>query len=261
MGLVLRSRLLWIVMGGLLLSALGSMTMRQLARDPRFLTLPQAVSIDAPAWGGEQLAEPVRRQLQELGPINLFDARFVERVEAAVAGFPGVARVDAVHRHWPDRYSVSFTYHRPVALASGVPVTWGRIALPLAPYEHAVRGLLTIHGVGRRAPEPGTQWQSNRLRAGLVALAQIGPHLGELNRLGIRAIDVSRAHLPLEGVLLRGHDGTVVRWGRPLARVGENTVSQKIGYLREASRYVEQVRGMEIDVRFDDLYVRKPTTQ
>ena len=93
------------------------------------------------------------------------------------------------------------------------------------------------------------------------ALAQIAPHLDELNRLGIAIVDVSGADEPLKGVLLRGREGIVVRWGRPLARVGENPVEQKIGYLREAARYVEQVRGMEIDVRFDTIYVRKPTSQ
>jgi hypothetical protein len=235
--------------------------MRQLARDPRFLAMPQEVAIEPPAWGGEEVVRPLRRQLKQLGPINLFDPTFARRVRRAVAVWPGVRSVEEVRRHWPDRYSIRFTLRRPAAVVASVPVTWERVALPAAPYRRAVRGLLAIRGVDGQAPAPGLVWHSERLADGLAALAQVRPYLPALNRLGIRAIDVSQADDALGGVLLLGGDGIVVRWGRPRATVGENSVETKIGYLREAARYVEQVRGMEIDVRFNAIYVRKPTTQ
>lgn len=261
MGVVLRSKLVWSVMGVLLVISLHRMAMRQLARDPRFLALPHEVTIAAPRWGGEDVVLPVRQRLKDLGPINLFAAGFVRRVRDAVQSLPGVKSVDDVRRHWPDRYSVTFTLYRPAAVASDTPVTWDRVVLERQPYARAARGLLRIVGVDGDPPDPGTVWNNPRLENGLAALAQIAPHLAELNRLGIGTIDVSGADEPLKGVLLRGREGILVRWGRPLARVGENPVEQKIGYLREAARYVEQVRGMEIDVRFDTIYVRKPTSQ
>ncbi len=261
MGVILRSKLAWSVLFLLLLLSLHRMVLRQLARDPRFLALPQEVLIAPPRWGGEEVVRPVRERLKELGPINLFRADFAESVRRALLSLPGIARVDDVRRHWPDRYSVEFTLHRPAAVASDTPVTWDRVALPVAPYARAVRGLLEISGVDGKPPEPGKTWDNDRLRDGLAALAQVAPYLAELNRLGIETIDVSGADDPLKGVLLRGRDNIVVRWGRPRARVGENPVEQKIGYLREAARYVEQVRGMEIDVRYNTIYVRKPTTQ
>ena len=55
MGVVLRSKLVWSVMGVLFVMSLHRMAMRQLARDPRFLALPQEVTIAAPKWGGDEV--------------------------------------------------------------------------------------------------------------------------------------------------------------------------------------------------------------
>ena len=64
MGVVLRSKAVWTVMGVLFAMSVSRMVMRQLAKDPRFLALPQRVSIEPPAWGGEALAAPSRTSLE-----------------------------------------------------------------------------------------------------------------------------------------------------------------------------------------------------
>jgi hypothetical protein len=262
---VLRSTLIWSLLGAVVLFTAAHLVIKQLAKDPRFVARPNDVAIPAPKWGGAAVVAPVRARLKAVGPINLFHPRFGEIIRTSLEALPGVRKVHEVHRHWPDRYSVEFSLHRPVAVVQWrgheVPVTKTGVALPPSSYRHATRRLVRITGVAtNEIPKLGVPWGGDRLQEGLAALGQVGPHLGELNRLGLRLIDVSRADNPIQGVRLRGSDGIIVRWGRPRATVGENSVGRKIGYLRQAARYVEQVRGMEIDVRYDALYVREPDT-
>ncbi|MHC4341555.1 MAG: cell division protein FtsQ/DivIB, partial [Planctomycetota bacterium] len=173
-----------------------------------------------------------------------------------------VRAVGEVRRRWPNRYSVSLTLHRPVAIAhfagQKVLVAADRTVLPSRPYARAASGLLRIRGVDSPPPAPGGRWRSERLNRGLATLAQIAAVRDkDLLPLGISELDVSGAMDPFAGILLIGSDGILVRWGRPAADVGENSMEKKIGYLRIAARHVEQVRGREIDVRFDELYVRE----
>jgi hypothetical protein len=119
-----------------------------------------------------------------------------------------------------------------------------------------MRGLFTVTGVESVAPPPGAHWGSPLLRDGIAALAQIAPSLPELGALGLARIDVSTADDPRRGVVFLGEDGTTVRWGRPHS-IGENPVERKIEFLRIAASHVSRVRGVEIDVRYDDVYVRE----
>jgi len=259
----LKSRLVWGLVGVFGVLAVTRIAVRQLARDPRFVARPNEVSIAAPKWGGDEVIVPVRERLKAVGPINLFHPRFGRTIRSALEEVPGVRAVHSVQRHWPNRYSVEFSLHRPVAVVRiverEIPVTWEGHVLPAGPYRRATKHLLRITGVAGDPARLGQVWRSARLADGLATLAQIGPYLQELNRLGLNRIDVARSDDPLQGVRIHGRD-LVVRWGRPRAKVGENPVEQKIGYLREAARYVEQVRGREVDVRFDAIYVNKSDT-
>ena len=259
----LKSGLVWSLVGIFGVFAFARVAVRQLARDPRFVARPNEVEIAAPRWGGDEVVVPVRDRLKALGPINLFHPRFGATIRRALEELPGVRKVHSVQRHWPNRYSVEFSLHRPVAVVRiverEVPVTWEGHVLPAGPCRRATPYLLRITGVLGDPPPLGRIWRSARLADGLATLAQIGPYLQELNRLGLDRIDVSRSDDPLEGVRIHGRE-LVVRWGRPRAEVGENPVAQKIGYLREAANYVEQVRGMEIEVRFDAILVNKLDT-
>jgi hypothetical protein len=262
---VLRSALFWSLLAAVVLFTAAHVVIKQLAKDPRFVARPNDVAIPAPRWGGAAVVDPVRARLRAVGPINLFHPRFGEIIRTSLEALPGVREVHEVRRHWPNKYSVEFSLHRPVAVVvwrgHEVPVTSEGIALPPRAYRHAMRRLVRIAGVATdEIPRLGQPWGGERLQEGLAALSQVGPHLGELNRLGLRWVDGARGDNPIQGARLRGSDGIVVRWGRPRATVGENSVGRKIGYLRQAARYVEQVRGMEIDVRYDALYVREPET-
>jgi hypothetical protein len=256
---LLVSRTLWALVALAFLSSLLSLARRGLAKDPRFLARP-VLEGRGPAWGGDELLRPVLANLEALGPVNLFDPRFEARVRAAVEAFPGVAAVGAVRRLWPDRYAVDFAFERPLVVVfqegRGTPVTAGGRVLPAFPYARASRGLFTVTGVDSSAPPDGARWRSPLLRAGIDALQQIAPYLPELGALGLDRIDVSTADDPRRGVVFYGEDGTAVRWGRPRS-VGENAVEQKALFLRAAAARVSRVRGVEIDVRYDDLYVRE----
>lgn len=257
----LASRTTWTLVGAALLWTLLGVAARGLAKDPRFLARPALASVRGPAWGGDAVVFPVVERLRALGPMNLFDPDFGPRVRAAVAAFPGVSSVDAVRRLWPDRYAVDFTLHRPVAvvLREGrkIPVTHEGRVLPEAPYEHAVRGLFAIAGVESSAPVAGGVWGSELLRDGLETLFQLAPFAEEVAALDLRVIDVSGADDARRGVVLHGADDIAVRWGRPRATVGENSVARKIAFLRIAAAHVSRVRGLEIDVRYDDVFLRE----
>lgn len=257
---LLDSRWLWLLLGCGLLWTGGRWTVRSLARDPRFLARPERIMAGGPAWGGEAVVRPVLDRLQALGPINLFDPRFESRIRTALAEVPGVARIGRVRRDWPRRYTVDVRFHRPVAVARcgacRLPVTAAGVVLPPEPYVQATGGLLTIDGLEADPPAPGRPWRSEALADGLATVAQLTPHLDRLAPLGLAVVDVAGARVPRRGVLLRGADGTTVRWGRPRARVGENSVARKVGYLETAARHLEQVRGLQIDVRFGSPYLR-----
>ncbi|MHC4970809.1 MAG: cell division protein FtsQ/DivIB [Planctomycetota bacterium] len=264
---LLDSKWLWLLLGCGLLWTGGRWTVRSLAKDPRFLARPDAIATGGPAWGGEAVVQPVLQRLRALGPVNLFDPNFDGRIRSALGEVPGVARIGRVRRDWPRRYAVDLRFHRPVAIVRdgswrvkrrhyGLPVTAEGVALPAEPYVQATAGLLTIEGVDENPPALGRAWASEALADGLATVAQLTPHLGRLAPLGISTVDVTEARDARRGVLLRGADGTTVRWGRPRARVGENSVAEKVAYLVTAAGHLERVRGFEIDVRYGSLYLR-----
>jgi len=233
-----------------------------LTRDPRFHARPDVQAARGPAWAGPDAVGPVLERLRDLGPVSLFDPAFEERIRAALAQVPCVREVGAVKRLWPRRYAVEFWLHRPVAVAvcdgAHIPVTRDLVALPHAPYAHALAGLLAVEGAAR-PPRPGAVWDDPALADGVATAEQLAPHGGRLAPLGIAVIDVSGTDDPRRGVLLKGDRGIVVRWGRPRAEVGENPVAKKVEYLALAASHLDRVRGFEIDVRYGALYLREST--
>ncbi len=223
--------------------------------------MPTRMKIRGPAWGDAAIVTPVSERLEALGPINLFDDRFDERIKEALDEVPGVRRVVRIRRLWPRRYAVDVILHRPQAVVfrqgMRIPVTADLTRLPFAPYERASKNLFVVTGVGSRPPEAGKIWRDPSLSAGLLALAQIAPYFDELAPLGLSRIDVSGAADSRRGVVFYGIDGIRVRWGRPNASVRENPVETKIAFLRLVASDIERVRGKEIDVRFGTLYLRE----
>jgi len=261
----LTSRLLWIVLGALLLWVGARRAQDSLARDPRFLATPAGLNARGPAWGGDAVLRPVRERLRRLGPLNLFDRRFEAKVRAALAEVPGIACVREVRRHWPNRYSVSFRIYRPVALVlwrdRKIPVTGKGVALPYEPYARASEGLLRITGVPEAPPRDGVLWRSEALVDGLAALRQIAPRLDRVHPLLLDRIDVSHARDPSRCVVLAGEADVRVLWGRPRKSVGENTVEKKMNLLEVAASNVLAVEGRTVDVRFDTIYLRESPSE
>jgi hypothetical protein len=138
-------------------------------------------------------------------------------------------------------------------------VTHDGIRLPIEPYRHVSARLYPIHGVTGYPPAPGREWHSAPLRNGIEALRQIGPHLDRLGALKISAIDVTEVGGRKSCVVLRTAHGIPVRWGRPLAPVGENSVEQKVRFLLAALPDLDRLLGYQIDVRYDRIFLRKST--
>mgnify|MGYP006908241324 CR=1 FL=1 len=253
------SKWAWMLLAAGVLWCASDRVRNVLVRDPRFMADPARLRLGGPS---PEVVEPVERRLRALGRLSLFDPRFEEKLRGALEEVPVVASVESVRRKWPNRYSVALRYHRPAAVVvegeHAVPVTAAGLALPLEPYRASLAGLPRIEGVDRAPPRPGRPWHSESLKDALATVAQLSAHRDELAALGLAVIDVRGAGDPLQGVVLRGRDGIVVRWGRPRATVGENPVSRKVAYLRIAARHIEQVRGQEIDVRYGRaLYLRE----
>ncbi|MDH3593043.1 MAG: hypothetical protein OER88_14245 [Planctomycetota bacterium] len=243
---------------------MSEVALRGLRKDPRFLARPTHMEAGGPDWGGSEVVRPVLVRLRQLGPINLFDRRFDERVRVALLQVPGVARVHDVRRLWPRRYTVSFAMHRPVAIVhhedERIPVTADGVVLPGEPYKDAVHGLLRIRGVHEHPPIPGKRWSSGSLRDGIATVLQLEPHRERIAPLGIDWVDVSGAYHSRLGVVLYGAHDISVRWGRPRADLGENPVPLKIEFLESAVRKLDRARGRELDVRFDEMYESRTST-
>lgn len=257
----LSSRLLWIGAAAALLWIGARRAQDSLAKDPRFLATPLGLEARGPVWGGDEVLRPVRERLRRLGPINLFDRAFEEKVRGALDDVPGIARVHDVERHWPNRYAVSFRLYRPVAVAvvkgREIPVTGKGVALPYEPYARACEGLFRITGVAEAPPPLGKPWRSEALLDGLATLAQLAPHLDRIHPLLLGRIDVSHARDPKRGVVLRGDAEVTVFWGRPRAPVGENPVEKKLSLLEIAASNIRAVQGQAVDVRFDTIFLRQ----
>ncbi len=262
---VIRARAFWALVTVAALWLIVTVAVRGLKQDPRFLATPSFSNARGPAWGGVQVVVPALERLEALGPINLFDPQLVRKIRAALREVPGVAGVDDVRRHWPNRYSVAFRVHRPVAVVEieghHIPVTRKGVVLPAAPYDRATRGLFRIHGVRTPPPALGERWESEALFDALATVRQLARHRTEFEALRLRWIDVSEAHDRRQGVLLGGDENLTARWGAPREHLGENMVPKKLEYLRLVSRNLAWARGHEIELRFGSLYRRPlPTT-
>jgi len=257
----LSSKLVWFALACGLLWVAARRAQEGLAKDPRFLARPIGLDARGPAWGSDEVLKPVRDRLLRLGPLNLFDRHFEEKVRAALAEVPGIACVHDVRRHWPDRYGVSFRLYRPAAVVRWkdrvIPVTGKGVVLPHEPYARACEGLLRITGVPEAPPRPGESWRSDALEDGLATLYQIGPELERVRPLLLDRIDVSGAGNPRRGVVLFGDAEVTVLWGRPRAPVGENPVAKKLSLLEIAASSAEALRGQTVDVRFHAILLRQ----
>jgi hypothetical protein len=257
----LSSRLMWAILACGLLWVAARRAQEGLAKDPRFLARPVGLEAKGPAWGSDEILQPVRERLERLGPVNLFDPRFEEKVRGALADVPGIERVREVRRRWPDRYAVSFRLRQPVAVVMWkdrpIPVTGKGVVVPYEPYAKSCEGLMRIVGVAEPPPKPGEAWRSDALQDGLATLFQLGPHFDRFRPLLLARIDVAGAGNPRKGVVLRGDAEVDVIWGRPRAPVGENPVAKKANLLEIAARSAGVLRGQTIDVRFDAVYLRQ----
>ena len=255
------SRVFWLIVGAAGLFSLGNMARRGLMQDPRFMARPDFGGAHVPRWAGRELIDPLLASLGEMGPVSLLDMKFDDRIRGALADCAPVRRVVDVRRQWPRRYSVEVVFHRPVAVierdGERHPVTHDFVVLPLEPYSHLSKRLYVIRGVPEKPPADGEVWTSEALKDGIATLAQLAPHLRQLRPLGIEAIDVSRARDPRGSVMLRTRSGIPVWWGRPRAKVGENSVAQKVRILATALERLDRLEGYEIDVRFNRTFVRR----
>jgi len=258
---LLVSRLFWLVIGAVGLYSLAGVARRGLMHDPRFIAAPDFRGARVPSWAGREMLDPVLLHLETMGPVSLLDLTFEERIRDALADCASVRSVTKVRRLWPQRYSVELVFHRPVAVVERdgalLPVTHDRVVLPVEPYGHASKGLYAIRGVNDAPPVEGAPWQSVALAEGIATLRQLAPHLERLRALEIEAIDVGDAVGPRGCVMLRTASGVPVRWGRPLAPVGENSVNQKVRFLCAAMRKLDRLEGYEIDVRYNRLFLRR----
>jgi len=253
--------LLWTCVGIALLLAFAGVAHRGLARDSRFIAQPGRTVARLPAWADPELDDDVNRRLRSLGPLSLLDLQFESRIRGVLEGCPVIDRIRRVRRQWPSSYSVEIIYRRPAVVieraGKRIPMTWDGVRLPAGAYPDAAKRLYPIRGIEGELPAPGQRLESAAFDDGIATLQQLSPYLSELSGLGILAIDVSEVSHSNRGVILRTRSGIDVRWGRPRAIVGENSVETKVHYLLAAQERMDELKEFRIDVRFSQPYVRE----
>ena len=258
---ILKSPVLWIALCLPAAYVVARGAMHGLRQDPRFVAGARPVAVGLPAWADPEISDDVHARLRRLGPISLLHPEFEARVRGALEGSPVIQHVRGVSRLWPDRYSVEIVFHRPAVVLERdgrrYPMTWDGVRLPADAYHGASRRLFPIRGVSAKLPAPGERIRSRAFDEGIATLQQLAPHLPQLADLGIVAVDVSSVEQARLGVLLLTRSGVPVRWGRPLAAVGENDVETKVQFLLAAQEELDTLSGYVIDARYDQPYVRE----
>lgn len=149
-----------------------------------------------------------------------------ERLAAALAQHPWVARVERVERLGDGRLRAALTYREP-ALAVAAPARVVDRHGTLLPLGASREGLPVLAGPVPAPPAPGRPWADARVKAAARVAHYLGPHLAALGLAGC-AVEVER-----DEVTLRAR-GAVVRWGSPPGKEkpGEPPAAAKLRRLR-----------------------------
>lgn len=253
--------LLWSSVSIALLLSFAGPAQRGLSRDPRFIVHPDSFGARLPDWADPELDDDINQRLRSLGALSLLDVQFESKIRGALEGCSVIDRIRSVRREWPRSFSLEIIYHRPAVVieraGERIPMTWEGVRLPAESYPGAVRTLYPIRGLVGDLPAPGDRLVNTAFSDGVATLRQLAPYLSELQDLGILAVDVSEVGLDGRGVMLRTKAKIDIRWGRPRAIVGENSVETKISFLLAAQERRDDLKGLRIDVRFDEPYVRE----
>jgi hypothetical protein len=268
-----RKRTLWIAAAASLLLAggagvawemLGPQILQILRRPEYRLEREQVEITPPPQWIHGDVRDEALRDAAADGPLLVTDDQLSERIAAAFARHPWIAKVVRVEKKYPPSVTVEVVYRRPVCMVAApgdpVPVDAEAVVLPrqdFSPVEEATR-YPRLEGIEQRPNvRPGERWADARVLGGAEIAAAIGPDWGPL---GLRCIEPAAADTarpaaePLFVLLSRG--GSRIAWGyAPGANVpGELSAAEKVARLK---RYLADHdtldapggRPQELDVR------------
>lgn len=174
------------------------------------------------------------------------DDRICKDLAVRLAEVGWIAKVSTVRRMSQARFEVEAEYRVPVAMVS----EQGGFGLVSAdavrlPGTHRFDpAWMIIQGVEQPAPEPGSHWAGNDLRAALdmVSLLAVEPYAAQLTAVLVDNFQSPRraGRCPIE--LATDRAGGRIRWGSaPGTELAENSVDEKLAILRENFRSTGRV--------------------
>jgi hypothetical protein len=203
-----------------------------------------------PTWMSDPLARqilqesflPIQKELQDLHRRGM-DNKFPEVLARELAKSPWVSKVHWVRRSFGGMFVIHADFREPTALVKleeGCYLIDQEGYLLPGKYKYDALldcGLLEIHGVKSRLPEPGKKWVGKDLQGG-VALVKLLKTVEFRHQ--VTAVDVTnyegRCDRNASWLVLETDRHTLIRWGRPAGEEGglENTADDKVALLRGA---------------------------
>ena len=202
---------------------------------------PTVVLTDRPAWMSDAVAGQILAAARPAGPTAPSDAGLLRDHADRLAAVPWVRQVNQVRRVYRDApgdtLAVSCDYRAPAALVAwrdrdwlvdreGVMLPEGFSAAQSPKVVYGADGRINLRRVIGAASAPagaGAAWPGQDVRAGLDLLALVEKYAFAAD---VEGVDVSnyggrRDPAAAQLVLFTRHDGTEIRWGRPVDKADQ----------------------------------------
>ncbi|MEK6234981.1 MAG: hypothetical protein N2C14_09730, partial [Planctomycetales bacterium] len=155
---------------------LWSLTGPQVGKNPAYHMLAEDMAVTPqPPWIRADVKAEVIRDAGLSGDLNLLDSDLAERLEAAFALHPWVAKASRVVKGFPSRIEVHLEYRKPVLMvetAGGLfPIDRDAVQLPSEDFSPDQAGAyLRLGGITTMPHGEGTPWDDARvIQAALIA--------------------------------------------------------------------------------------------
>jgi hypothetical protein len=207
-----------------------------------YLVGPQQVELSPPPrWIHSDIKAEVFRDASLDGPLSIMDDDLVDRIRAAFALHPWVARVVRVAKHHPARVEVEVEYRRPVLMVEVpgglLPVDARGVLLPVGDFSpvEAARYPRLVGADTSPLGTVGQAWGDARVVGAAEIAGVLGAEWDELKLARIASLPAPigiAKHEPCYVLMTRA--GTRIVWGRAPGAdpLGEPTAAQKAALLR-----------------------------
>jgi len=238
---------------------------RVLDSESRRVTAEKVHITEPPDWVHADIRREVFRAASLTGPLSLHDDELTERIAAAFALHPWVAKVERVRKRHPASVEVDLVYRQPVCMVEVrgnlLPVDAEGVLLPredFSPVEAAAYPRL----VGVKTPPVGAvgePWTDARVVGGAAIAEQLGDLWEEMNLAVIVPSEPSMPGVTRDLTFtLVTRLGTRIFWGRPPGddSPGEIPAADKVARLEEYFQHYGTLEGRDGPQELDVYHLR-----